>query len=167
MAERTLDEVQKVLGPPPRDEIRTTSVPLPGAPEGDFEKFKSQTTERLRAGGVPAATVTRLQWLYGRQLHHLLELAETEAKWLEPLGPGVPAVRGEVKLAVEREMASTLIDFMDRRSALLLFSPDFGLAGAEEAARIMGGLLSWDDARRSAEVERYRAYSDEHRVPSG
>ena len=53
---------------------------------------------------------------------------------MEPFGPGVPAFRGEVKLAVECEMASKLIDFMDRRSVLLLFSPDFGLAGAVEAA---------------------------------
>ena len=166
MAERALDEVQEVLGPPPRDEIRTTGVPLPGAPEGDFGDFESQATERLRTAGVPDRTVERLQWLYGRQLHHLLELAETDAKWLEPLGPGVPAVRGEVKLAVEREMASTLIDFMDRRSALLLFSPDFGLAGAGEAAQIMGALFRWDEAHKSAEVERYRAYADEHRVPS-
>jgi hypothetical protein len=69
-----------------------------------------------------------------------------------------------VKLAVEREMASTLIDFVDRRTARLLFSPDFGLAGAREAAQIMGVLLRWDEARTSAEVERYRAHADEHRV---
>jgi len=168
MAERAIDEAKEVLGPPPRDEIRTTTVPLSGAPESDsdLEDLESQAAERLRAAGVPEATVERLLWLYGRQLQHLLELAETETKWLDPLGPGVPAVRGEVKLAVEREMAATLIDFMDRRSALLLFSPNFGLAGAEEAAQIMGSLLSWDDARRSAEVERYTAYSDAHRVPS-
>ena len=66
MAERALDEVQEVLGPPPRDEIRTTGVPLPGAPEGDFGDFESQATERLRTAGVPDRTVERLQWLYGR-----------------------------------------------------------------------------------------------------
>ena len=165
MAERAIDEVREVLGPPPRDEVRTDTIPLPGAPEGDFVEFESQAAERLRGAGLSEKTVQRLRWLYGRQLHHLLALAETDPGWLEPLGPGVPAVRGEVKLAVEREMASNLIDFMDRRSALLLFSPDFGLAGAGEAAEIMGSLLSWDEDRRNAEVERYCAYVDEHRVP--
>jgi len=29
----------------------------------------------------------------------------------------------------------------------------------------MGSLLGWDENRRNAEVERYRAYADEHRVP--
>ena len=76
-----------------------------------------------------------------RQLHDLLELAETDARWLETLGPGMPAVRGEVKLAVKQEMASPLIDFMNRRVTLFLFSPDFGLARAREAAQIMGVLL--------------------------
>ena len=165
MAERVIDELREVLGRPPRDEVRTATVPLPGAPEGDFVDFESQAAERLRTAGLTEKTVQRLRWLYGRQLHHLLALAETDPGWLEPLGPGVPAVRGEVKLAVEREMASNLIDFMDRRSALLLFSPDFGLAGAGEAAEIMGSLLHWDEDRRNAEVDRYRAYADEHRVP--
>jgi len=53
----------------------------------------------------------------------------------------MPAVRGEVKLAVKQEMASPLIDFMNRRVTLFLFSPDFGLARAREAAQIMGVLL--------------------------
>ncbi len=165
MAERVIDELREVLGPPPRDEVRTATVPLPGAPAGDFVDFESHTAELLRAAGLTEKTAQRLRWLYGRQLHHLLTLAETDPAWLEPLGPGVPAVRGEVKLAVEREMALNLIDFMDRRSALLLFSPDFGLAGAGEAADIMGSLLGWDENRRNAEVERYHVYADEHRVP--
>jgi len=166
MAERVIDEVREMLGPPPRDEVRTDTVLLPGAPEGDLVDFELRVKERLWATGLSEVTIQRLLWLYGRQLHQLLALAEEDPSWLEPLGPGVPAVRGEVKLAVEREMASNLIDFMDRRSALLLFSPDFGLAGAVEAAEIMGSLLSWDEARRSAEVEGYRAYADEHRVPA-
>jgi glycerol-3-phosphate dehydrogenase len=74
-------------------------------------------------------------------------------------------VRGEVKLAVEREMALTLADFMDRRSALLLFSPGFGLAGVETAADVMAELLGWDDARRTHELAAYRQLAAEHAVP--
>ncbi len=165
MAERAIDEIRDVLGPSPRNENRTATLALPGSPAGDVASFESGAEERLRAAGLNDATVTRICWLYGRQIDDLLALAADDSGWLEPLGPGVPAVRGEVKLAVEREMASTLVDFMDRRSALLLFSPDFGLAGAREAAAIMGLLLGWDEERRSAEVARYQAYADEHRVP--
>jgi glycerol-3-phosphate dehydrogenase len=109
--------------------------------------------------------VARLSWLYGRQLDDLLALGMEDPSWLEPLGPGVPAVRGEARLAVEREMASTLIDFMDRRAALLLFSPEHGLAGADAASRIIGELLGWDERRRREEVDGYRALAAEHSVP--
>jgi glycerol-3-phosphate dehydrogenase len=78
----------------------------------------------------------------------------------------VPAVRGEVRLAVETEMACTLADFMDRRSALLLFSPNFGLEGAAESAAIMGSLLGWDDARRADEIAAYQRLAAEHGVPA-
>jgi len=81
------------------------------------------------------------------------------------LADGVPSLRGEVRLAVEREMAATLVDFMDRRAALLLFAPDSALAGAPAAADIMGDLLDWDAARREEEVARYRRHVAEHRVP--
>lgn len=70
-------------------------------------------------------------------------------------------------LAVKQEMASPLTDFMNRRATLFLFSPDFGLAGAREAAQIMGVLLRCDEARTSAEVERYRAHADESPSTSG
>ena len=69
-------------------------------------------------------------------------------------------------MAVEQEMASTLIDFMDRRAALLLFGPDSGLAGLSAAAEIMADLLNWDPQRTDAEVVAYRAYAMEHRVPA-
>jgi glycerol-3-phosphate dehydrogenase len=82
--------------------------------------------------------------LYGTQLDEIVALGDVAPEWLSPLGPGIPAVRAEAKLAAEREMALGLIDFMDRRSALLLFSPDFGLAAAPEACSIMGDVLGWE-----------------------
>ena len=167
MAGRVVDALREELGPPPDDVDRTVAVRLPGAPPGELEAFERSVASRLTAAGVEAATRRRLLWLYGRQLEDLLDLAEEDACWMEPLGPGVPALRGEVKLAVEREMALGLSDFMDRRAALLLFSPSFGLAGAEAAAEIMGDLLGWDAARRAAEVAAYEQLASEHGVPEG
>ncbi len=165
MAGRVIEALRDELGPPPDDEDRTAQVPLPGVPETDVAAFEEDRGSRLESLGVERETVQRLCWMYGRQLDDLLALASEDPSWLEPLGPGVPAVRGEVKLAVEREMAARLGDFMDRRSALLLFSPDFGLAGADEAARIMGEMLGWDDERREAELAEYRRLASEHAVP--
>jgi glycerol-3-phosphate dehydrogenase len=41
---------------------------------------------------------------------------------------------------------------VDRRAALLLFSPNFGLAGAEAAADIMAEALGWDAPRKIKEL---------------
>jgi glycerol-3-phosphate dehydrogenase len=165
MAGRVVEALREELGAPPNDVDRTAEVLLPGAPEGDVTAFVTDRGRALGAAGVDASTIARLCWLYGRQLDELLALGRTNAAWLAPLGHGVPAVRGEVKLAVETEMANTLIDFMDRRSALLLFSPHFGLEGAEEAASIMGALHGWTESRRRAEIASYRQLAEEHRVP--
>lgn len=165
MAGRVVDALRDELGAPPKDADRTMEVLLPGAPDGDVGAFLAARARDLATAGVPAKTVERLCWLYGRQLDALLALGHADVAWLAPLGPGVPAVRGEVKLAVESEMANTLVDFMDRRSALLLFSPDFGLAGADEAASIMGALLGWTESRRRSELSAFRQLAAEHRVP--
>jgi len=167
MAGRVIEYVLDEIGPSPVKEDRTDEVALPGCPPGEDEAaYVSERLERLAAENVPGPTLRRLGFLYGTQLDELLTLGDEDPAWLAPLGDGVPALRGEVRLAVEREMAASLIDFMDRRSALLLFSPDSGLAGAEEAAAIMGGLLGWDDERQRDEVGGYRAYVLEHRVPA-
>jgi glycerol-3-phosphate dehydrogenase len=166
MAGRIVEHLLDDLGPSPVPEDRTDVVPLPGCPEGDEAAWTSERLGALEAAGVAPSTLPRLGFLYGTQLDALLALGQEAGTWLAPLGDGVPALRGEVKLAVEREMALSLIDFMDRRAALLLFSPDSALAGAEEAATIMGELLGWDDDRRGREVEEYRTYVMEHRVPA-
>jgi glycerol-3-phosphate dehydrogenase len=166
MAGRVVEELRNALGDPPVDRDRTHEAELPGTPPGDAEAWVRERLERLRKEGVAEATLARLGFLYGAQLDDLLAIARDDPAWLAPLGVGVPAVRGEVRLAVEREMAHTLVDFMDRRAALLLFAPDSGLTGAAEAAAIMGEMLGWSEARRESEVLAYRTRVMEHRVPA-
>ena len=165
MARRTLKAVARQLGEDPPGPDRTGEVPLPGGDlrGADAEAYRADRTADLRMRGVAPATAARLAWLYGRQLEELLALGDGA---LEPLHPTVPAVRGEVRLAAEREMAGGLIDFMDRRSALLLFSRNQGEAGAAAAAEILGDVLGWSAERRGREVAAYRAYAAEHRVPA-
>lgn len=168
MAQRVLELVDPELGPAPGLPNRTATVPLPGADVGPagLEAFHAERSQDLVEAGVAPEAVERLCWLYGRQLDNLLGLAVGDPSWLEPLAPGVPALRGEVFLAVEREIALTLIDFMDRRAALLLFSPNFGLAGAEAAADIMAESLEWDANRKATELAAYRELASEHGLPS-
>ena len=168
MARRVLELADPDLGPAPGSPDRTATVPLPGAAfgPGGLAAYHADRSRTLIEAGVEPEVVERLCWLYGRQLDDLLALADDDPSWLEPLHPEVPALRGEVLLAVEREMALTLTDFMDRRAALLLFSPDFGLAGAGAAADIMAEALGWDADRRMSELTQYQELAAEHTLPS-
>jgi glycerol-3-phosphate dehydrogenase len=168
MARRVLELADPDLGPTPGLPDRTATVPLPGAVVGPagLEAYHAERSQDLVEAGVAESVVERLCWLYGKQLDDLLASAAADPSWLEPLHPDVPALRGEVLLAVEREMALTLVDFMDRRAALLLFSPNFGLAGAEAAADIMAEALGWDAPRKIKELAQYRELAAEHAPPS-
>jgi len=140
----------------------TETVLLPGAPDEEIEVFRLRIGEALRRAGVPEATRERISFLYGTEAEQLLAWGREDSGWLAPLAEGIPAVRGEVRLALEEGMALTLADVMDRRMALLLFAPDGGRAGASEAARIMGERLGWDDLRRTGEVVAYERLIAEH-----
>nr|WP_280953669.1 glycerol-3-phosphate dehydrogenase/oxidase [Symbiobacterium terraclitae] len=166
MANRVMTQVARELGRDLGDNRRTAAEPLPGGRVGaaGFGAFRDRMLAAYDAAGVPARATDRIAWLYGGGMETLLAYGAEDPAWLQPLAPGAPALRGEVRLAVEQEMALTLTDFMDRRSALLLFSNDQGRAAAPEAARIMGDLLGWSEEKRAAEMEAYRAVADRHAV---
>ena len=145
-------------------EDRTKTVPLPGAPPRP--DYVDQRLGELAERGVDEETRGRLAFLYGTQLDALLAYGDEDASWLERLHPDVPALRGEVRHAVEREMALDLIDVMDRRTALLLFSTDSGRPATDAAAAIMADILDWDDGRTEREIESYLGWIENHRVPA-
>jgi glycerol-3-phosphate dehydrogenase len=169
MARRTLRAVARQLGENPPGPDRTAETSLPGGElvGRDPEAHREARTRELVQRGVAPATAARLTWLYGRQLEELLALGDRDASWLEPLHPEVPALRGEARLAAVGEMVSTLVDFMDRRAALLLFAPGQGEAAAPAAADVLGETLGWSAERRARELETYRRLAAEHRLPPG
>jgi glycerol-3-phosphate dehydrogenase len=109
---------------------------------------------------VPADVVDRLVEVYGSNAERLVEGMSADPVLAERLAPGRPVTRGEVEYALREEMAMTLVDFLERRSRLLLWDPDNGLAVAEGAARTMAATLGWDAARTRDEVASYRAHVD-------
>lgn len=161
MARRVMEHVARVLDRELPGAERTAEVPLPGrpCPPEQIGQFWTSTASALAARGVDAATARRLTWLYGAGVEELLAM---EAEWLEPLAPGVPALRAEVRRAVEQEMALTLADVLDRRTALLLFSTDHGLSAAEPASHMMASLLDWDETERCRQVGAYQALAAAH-----
>jgi glycerol-3-phosphate dehydrogenase len=162
MARRILKRVAEAWGRPLPGADRTGDVPLSGFPPEPPDAFETRMDRELAALGVEAAARERLVFLYGSELETFLQYGREDPAWLQPLSPGMPAVRGEVRHAVEHEMALTLADVLDRRMALLLFAEGGGTAGAHAAAEIAGEYLDWDDHRREGEVEAYRVMVEEH-----
>jgi len=162
VARRILEAVSRALGRTLPGSELTHLDPLPGAPPEGVQSFRSRTRRALEAAGVSPTALERIEFLYGTQVERLLALGTEDPDWLEPLAPGVPALRGEVRLAVEDEMARTLVDIMDRRLALLLFSRKGGWDGASQAAAIAGEILGWSPARRERELHTYKEVVREH-----
>ena len=170
MAQRVMRRVEEQLGNPRPPGVAVTSrTPLPGAPgvqADSLEVVRESQRRRLREAEVPDPAIERLTWLYGTQLDRILDYGSQAPEWLEPLHEGSRALRGEVRLAVEEEMALTVADVLDRRLALLLFSRDRGRAALEPVVEIMSELLGWDEERRSREREGYMTLVEEHGVPA-
>ncbi|MBV8084441.1 MAG: glycerol-3-phosphate dehydrogenase/oxidase, partial [Chloroflexi bacterium] len=76
---------------------------------------------------------------------------------LEPLPDGARphGLEARTRHAVEREMACTVEDVLRRRTQLAL-GPGQGVGEAEDVARVMAGLLGWDNAERQRQVAAFR-----------
>ncbi|WP_301109869.1 glycerol-3-phosphate dehydrogenase/oxidase [Sporosarcina sp.] len=156
MSERVLKEVAKDLPKKFGDNQKTEEVVLPGGDIGeDYYQYQRDMSAKLKAAGIPPVAIERLVWLYGAANDELLAYGEDDIKWIDLLAKNVPGIKGEVKLAVEKEMALTITDFMDRRSALLIFDKNHGMDAVNEVADIMADLLNWDDAERTRQIEEH------------
>lgn len=166
MAQRIMETVANELSIDPKENKKTGEVLLPGGDIGDsIQGFRADMTEKLIAKGLSNDIAERLTWLYGTFVNDLLAYGEENPDWLTPLAPNIPAIKGEVRLAVEKEMAHTINDFMDRRSALLIFGDNHGLAAVDTVAAIMGDLLGWNEEQKDYYINKYVARAAEHDIP--
>lgn len=165
MADRIMKEVSKELNISPKENKKTAEVPLPGGDiDSNIKDFQEEMSKKLIANGLTDAIAERLTWLYGTNVNDLLQYGEEDPTWLEQLAPGIPAVKGEVRLAVEEEMAHTLTDFMDRRSSLLIFSENRGFAAIDTVSDIMGDLLGWSDGNKILYKDSYKKQASKHNL---
>lgn len=163
MGKRVMKEVAKSLNLIFSKEDLTAKVILPGGDIGDdFSVFKQDIRFILEKYHIGQKTAERLTWFYGSAVHDLIRYGLEDPVWFEPLNKDVPAIKGEVKHAVEQEMALTLVDFMDRRAALVLFGKDQDFEAASTAAYIMGSFLNWDEAEIESQINAYTAHVQRH-----
>ncbi|HLB35956.1 MAG TPA: glycerol-3-phosphate dehydrogenase/oxidase, partial [Gemmatimonadales bacterium] len=135
---------------------RTAREPLPGGGAGDFARYKKGAVAALRDGWqMPEEVARRLVGVYGTDHVRVLSHAVREPRLLEPLIPGCPVLAAEAVHAVRQEMAMTLEDFLRRRSDLMLFGEDGGMAVASRVARLMGQILGWSGKETRRQLTDY------------
>ena len=160
MAEALLNRVIAQEGPRfgwQTKPCRTAETPICGGNIEGFDRYALSAANTLAGGwGVPVEAAQRLVKTYGTEHVRLLGCARSDATLFRPLAEGCPVLRVEAVYAAEQEMALTLQDFMERRTELMLFDPQHGFDGADEAANLMGGVLGWDRRERQRQVSLYR-----------
>jgi glycerol-3-phosphate dehydrogenase len=144
MAERVVDLVVERLG---RRALpcRSGELPLPSA----RGPLPAPADLAVALPDLDAPTATRLIRLYGVEAAHVVRRAAV-------LGGTAALVRAQVEQAIEHEMALTLEDILERRTRLLLFDAQQGLAVAEDVAALAAQRLGWNRERTAHELADYR-----------
>lgn len=124
-------------------------APLPG---GDFDGDLDALAARLEAAlELGPGVALRLARLYGS------EAASVAGRGALPLAPGAVVLAGELDWAIAVEGATTLEDFVYRRTRVALYDPGSREAVIEPAARAMAAALGWSAARTADEIAGVRA----------
>lgn len=152
IAERVVNRCLKKLGRP-RQPSRTADQKVFGGEIGDVSAAIRTIMEEH---GLDHVTAHHLVRLYGSEVRAVLRLAEEEPDLARHVDGSNEALRAEVVHAVREEMALHLDDVLIRRSDIgTLGYP--GDATVDDVARLMARELGWDEAARSAEMERVRS----------
>ena len=152
MAQDAVDEASRALDGKVPPSV-TEDVPLVGA-----DGFSALWNQRHVLAAQSGLHVVRIEHLLSRQgtlVADLLELVAQDPTLGEPLEGSEDYLRVEVVYAASHEGARHLDDVLARRTRLSIETWDRGLASAEPAARLMAGVLGWDEEQIAHEVAHY------------
>ena len=131
----------------------TDRVPLVGA-----QGLETRTNQRVmlaRKSGIPVGTIDHLLGRYGGLVDEVLDLIRERPELAEPLVGAEDYLSAEIVYATSHEGARHLDDVLTRRTRISIETFDRGIQAATPAATLMGGVLGWDQARVSDEVDHY------------
>ena len=131
----------------------TADIPLAGA-----DGFAAAWNVRAALAadfGIRERSARHLLQRYGTLAFEVLELIRGDAS-LGQLLPGTrDYLQAEVVYSAQSEGALHLDDVLTRRTRISIEAADRGVAAAPVVARLMGGVLGWDEQRIEREVELY------------
>ncbi len=152
MAKDTVDAVAHGIERPTPPSV-TEHIGLTGA-EG-YPAAWNRRGRIARKHGLTPGAVGHLLNRFGTHAREVLALIDARPE-LGALLPGSEDyLAAEVVYAVTHEGALHLDDVLARRTRMSIEAWDRGVSAAPVAARLMGEVLGWDDARVDLEVSRY------------
>ncbi|SKC49596.1 glycerol-3-phosphate dehydrogenase/oxidase [Plantibacter cousiniae (nom. nud.)] len=131
----------------------TENIALLGA-EG-YQAAWNKRGKIARALGVHTARIEHLLNRYGVLTDELLDLIKEDPTLAEALPGADDYIGAEVVYAASHEGALHLDDVLARRTRISIEAWDRGVSAAPVAAKLMGGVLGWDEERIEKEVSYY------------
>lgn len=131
----------------------TENIALLGA-EG-YQAAWNKRGKIARAFGVHTARIEHLLNRYGVLTDELLDLIKEDPTLAEALPGADDYIEAEVVYAASHEGALHLDDVLARRTRISIEAWDRGVSAAPVAAKLMGGVLGWDEERIEKEVSYY------------
>jgi glycerol-3-phosphate dehydrogenase len=133
----------------------TDKVPLVGA--DGYYALVNQADHLATRHGLHPYRVRHLLDRYGSLVHEVLAVADGDPDLLRPLPAAPDYLQVEIVYAASHEGALHLEDALTRRTRISIEYPHRGVDCADQVARLMAGVLGWDEARIAREVEVYTA----------
>ena len=131
----------------------TATIPLLGA-EG-YQAAWNKRRRIARAFGLHTVRVEHLLNRYGTLTDELLDLSRGTPSLADPLPGADDYIEAEVVYAASHMGALHLEDVLARRTRISIEAWDRGVSAAPVAARLMAGVLGWDEERQAREVGHY------------
>jgi glycerol-3-phosphate dehydrogenase len=137
----------------------TEALPLPGSPDEPWENFRERMLARAAKVGLSHERAEHLIRAYGNAVVGLLIAVQEDPALGEPILADLTYIRAEAAYVVQREMALTLADVLQRRLHLLYEAADGGLSVAQHLANCLGKLpeLAWSEAEVARQISAYEA----------
>jgi glycerol-3-phosphate dehydrogenase len=131
----------------------TQDIALVGA-----EGYRAAWNKRARIARKNGLHVSRIEHLlnrYGTLAEDLLDLIRKSPELADPLPGADDYLAAEVVYAASHEGALHVDDVLARRTRISIEAWDRGVSAAPVAARLMGGVLGWDESRTESEIAWY------------
>lgn len=144
MSEKVGDIVSSALGI--KSKSHTAETPLPGS--GILP---------AKPSWMDSAAYDNLIYLYGSRAEGVIGIAHSNPRLREKICLHNNDILAQVQFSVKKEHATTLQDFMLRRSGIG-YSACRGIDGLDKVAREMALIYGWSESRIEKEKQAYIAY---------